>query len=82
MAAESCRYMLWQQRLAAGQTRKDDTMARRATVSLAKLDRDYAAYWPKRNKATPAKSSGFLRWRIADYRKRILHFAAEEAKQQ
>ena len=74
--------MLWQQHLAAGQTSKADTMARRAMVSLAKLDQDYAAYWPKRNKATPAKSSAFLHWRIADYRKRILHFAAQEAKQQ
>jgi hexosaminidase len=81
MAAQSCRYMLWQQRLAAGQKRQADRMARRSIAALQGLAEDFAAYWPKRNKATPSKSFPFLRWRIDDYRKGALHFTPTEATQ-
>jgi hypothetical protein len=43
---------------------------------LEQLDEEFTAYWPRRNKATPGKSSAFLRWRIADYRHARLHFPA------
>ena len=73
MAAESCRYMLWQQRIAAGQIRKADQMARGSIKELTALRKDFDGYWPLRNKATPAKCYTFLSWRIDDYRKRTLY---------
>jgi len=67
MAIESCHYMLWQHaveqhRPAARQ------MARRGIRELRKLQRDFARYWPRRNKASPARSVPFLQWRIDEYR--------------
>jgi hypothetical protein len=81
MAAESCRYMLWQQDLAAGKIRAD-AIARRSTIALRKLEKDFAAYWPKRNKATPERCFTFLRWRIDDYQKRILHYTPTQAREE
>jgi hexosaminidase len=71
MAAESCHFMLWQQAVAAGKKALAKKLARRGIRELQKLDRDFKAYWPLRNKATPKHSSPFLQWRIKDYSKTI-----------
>jgi hypothetical protein len=34
---------------------------------LSKLEKDFNALWPLRNKATTKHCSPFLRWRIEDY---------------
>ncbi len=79
MAAQSCKFMLWQQALAAG----NDSIARRLTKhgiqELRDLDRDFRQYWPSRNKGTTEKCSPFLRWRADDYRRGVLHFSPEAA---
>jgi hypothetical protein len=80
MAEESCRIMLWQQALAAGETSKARTIARCGVSELRRLDQEFTAHWPARNKATPAKCSAFLRWRIADYRSGKLHFPPDQAR--
>jgi hypothetical protein len=79
MAAESCRFMLWQQAVAkqgrVGAPRRPDAAARRPYQRMAsagirelqKLEKDFNAGWPSRYKATPKHSSAFLRWRINDY---------------
>ncbi len=67
MAAESCRFMLWQQARAAGRNSEAKRLARTGVRSLRKLDEDFNAYWPTRNKATPQHCSAFLKWRIKDY---------------
>src|SRR5262249_5298895 len=72
MVAESCRFMLWQQALAAGRTADARQLAGRGFRELQQLEKDFAAYWPLRNKATEKKSSAFLGWRQEDYRKGIL----------
>jgi len=68
MAAESCRFMLWQQARAAGKISEAKRLAQTGVRSLRKLDEDFNAYWPARNKATPKHCSAFLKWRMADYR--------------
>jgi hypothetical protein len=67
MAAESCHFMLWQQAVAAGKTATARKLSKRGVRELQKLDKDFTAYWPLRNKATPKHCSPFLQWRIADY---------------
>jgi hexosaminidase len=79
MAAQSCKYMLWQQALAAGRRTEARMLARRTVVELLQLDEEFNASWPSRNKGTPQKSSPFLRWRIRDYRREVLHFSPEVA---
>jgi hypothetical protein len=69
MAIQSSRFMLWQQMVTSGHTRVAATAAGRAVGELRELDRDFAAYWPLRNKGTPGKCSPFFQWRIEDYRK-------------
>ncbi len=69
MAEQSCKFMLWQQTLASGKTSTAEHMATANIKELAQLDRDFNSFWPRRNKATTAKCSAFLKWRIADYRK-------------
>lgn len=71
MALQSCQIMLWQQAIARGKTSCAERMARTGIVELAKLERDFNAFWPTRNKGTTGHCSGFLRWRIADYRKAL-----------
>jgi len=79
MAAQSCQFMLWQQ-AAAKQgggvaSRRPDAaarhhyqqMARNAIRELQKIDKEFRAYWPLRNKATPKHCSEFLKWRIRNY---------------
>jgi hypothetical protein len=68
MAAQSCEFMLWQQTLAAGENSKARHLARTGIRELRKLEKDFNAYWPTRNKATPRHCSVFLKWRIRDYR--------------
>jgi hypothetical protein len=80
MAAQSCKFMLWQQAVAkqgrGGVLRRPDAAARRPYQLMAiqgirelkNLERDFNACWPLRNKATPKHCSAFLRWRMDDYR--------------
>jgi hypothetical protein len=79
MAAESCRIMLWQQALAAADNRSAKLLAQTGIKALRQIEQAYAALWPLRNKATPLKSSPFLKWRQEDYRRGELHFPPEVA---
>jgi hypothetical protein len=67
MAAQSCQFMLWQQAQAAGNISEARRLARTGIRELRKLEKDFNAYWPLRNKATPQHCSAFLKWRIRDY---------------
>ena len=67
MAAQSCRFMLWQQARVAGKNSEAKRLARTGIRELRKLEKDFNAYWPLRNKATPQHCSAFLKWRIRDY---------------
>ena len=80
MAAQSCDIMLWQQALAAGNTKDAKRIAKAGIAALRQLERDFNAYWPSRNKATTAKCSPFLKWRMEDYRRGKLHFPPEVAR--
>jgi hexosaminidase len=80
MAVQSCRIMLWQQALAGGRDALARRLAKAGVADLRKLDRDFQAAWPLRNKGTTAKCSAFLRWRIEDYRRGVLHFPPEVAR--
>jgi hypothetical protein len=77
MAAQSCQIMLWQQALAAGETSRAKKIAQPGIRELRDLDEDFRDYWPLRNKGTTAKCSPFLRWRIQDYERGILHYPPE-----
>jgi hexosaminidase len=80
MAAESCRIMLWQQALAVGNTGEARQLAKTGITALRRIERDFKAYWPTRNKATSAKCSPFLQWRTADYQLGKLHFPPDVAR--
>jgi hypothetical protein len=67
MAVQSCRFMLWQHALAAGKSLLAQRLARRGIRELRKLESDFSAYWPVRNKGTTEKCSPFLRWRARSY---------------
>jgi len=67
MAAQSCKFMLWQQAVAAGRTSTAKVLARAGIRELQHLERDFNEYWPLRNKAGPEHCTPFLRWRIDDY---------------
>lgn len=79
MAAESCEIMLWQQDLAAGRERTARVRAREGIRRLHRMEREFITQWAGRNKGTPAHCSAFLRWRINDYRKGMLHFSPAAA---
>lgn len=66
MAAESCHFMLWQQAVAAGKIPAAKKMAQRGIRELRRLENDFKACWPLRNKATPKHCSPWLQWRIQD----------------
>ena len=63
--------MLWQQAVAAGKMSEAKRLAQAGIRELQRLEKDFNAYWPLRNKATPKHCSAFLRWRINDYRRGI-----------
>lgn len=69
MAAQSCKFMLWQQAVTAGKKSEAAKLARTGISELKKLEKDFNAYWPSRNKATTKHCSPFLRWRIEDYQR-------------
>ena len=69
MAEQSCKFMLWQQTVAAGKNLAAKKLAQTGIRELQRLEKDFHAYWPLRNKATPEHSTPFLRWRIEDYRR-------------
>jgi hypothetical protein len=68
MAAQSCQFMLWQQAVAAGNIPAAKRLARTGIGDLKQLEKEFNAFWPSRNKATPKHCSAFLRWRMDDYR--------------
>ncbi len=70
MAAQSCKFMLWQQAVVAGNIRAAKRMARTGIRDLKRLEEDFNTLWPLRNKATPKHCSAFLRWRMDDYRRK------------
>ena len=80
MASESCRFMLWQQARAAGKNSEAKRLARPGIRELQKLDKDFNAYWPLRNKATPQHCSAFLKWRIRDYCSSSSSFSCTQAE--
>ena len=69
MAEQSCHFMLWQQAVTRGDFSAARRMAKTGLATLVKLDQEFNAFWPRRNKGTTKHSSMFLRWRMADYRK-------------
>jgi hexosaminidase len=71
MAEQSCHFMLWQQAVAKGESASAQRMAKTGLVALAKLNKEFNAFWPRRNKGTTKHCSMFLRWRMADYQKSI-----------
>jgi hypothetical protein len=79
MAVQSCKYMLWQQALAAGRKGQASMLAKRAIAELRQLDEEFDTYWPTRNKGSTKTCSQFLKWRIEDYRHDSLHFPPEIA---
>jgi hypothetical protein len=66
MAAQSCQFMLWQQAVAAGEKSEAKSLAQKNIRELQKLQKEFNALWPLRNKATPKHCSPFLQWRIAE----------------
>ncbi len=81
MALESCRIMRWQQALAAGRSATAKALAQSGIKALRQLEQDFKRYWPLRNQATIANCAPFLAWRREDYRRGILHFPPEVARQ-
>ena len=71
MALQSCQFMLWQQAMARGKNSRAQRMAKATLTELAKLDRDFNAFWPRRNKGATNHCSNFLRWRMADYQRSL-----------
>jgi hypothetical protein len=74
MAAQSCKIMLRQQALASRKMAVARRLAKTGTNELRRIQHDFDAYWPSRNKGSPSKCSAFLQWRINDYRSDVLHF--------
>jgi hypothetical protein len=67
MAAQSCQFMLWQQAVAAGKINPARRLAQKGIRELSRLEKDFNAGWPLRNKATTRHCSPFLCWRREDY---------------
>jgi len=80
MAAESCRYLLWQKALAAGRTAAAGRLARTGIRNLEQIRRDVTAAWPRRHKGTAAHSVSPLEWRIRDYETSRLHYTPTRAR--
>jgi hypothetical protein len=58
--------MLWQQVVAAGKKQTANALARQGIRELRKLEKNFNACWPLRNKATTKHCSPFLQWRIQE----------------
>ena len=76
MAEQSCKFMLWQQAVASqgrggAARRPGQQMARQSIRELQKLEKDFNADWPLRNKATAKHCSPFLQWRIEELTRTI-----------
>jgi hexosaminidase len=71
MAEQSCKFMLWQQAVAAGKTSQARQLAKSGLKELARLDKEFKSFWPRRNKGTTKHCSAFLRWRMRDYREGV-----------
>jgi len=69
MAEQSGKFMLWQQAVTAGNNSEAKRLARQGIRELQRLEKDFNACWPQRNKATPKHSTPFLRWRMEDFRR-------------
>jgi hypothetical protein len=67
MAGQSCKFMLWQQAVAAGKKPEAKALAQPGVRELRRLEKDFNECWPRRNKATTRRCSPFLQWRIQDY---------------
>jgi hypothetical protein len=80
MVAESCHIMLWQQALAAGKKSEAQRLAGQGVHRLQRLEREFNALWPKRNKGSTRHCSPWLRWRMDDYRLGRLHYTPPEAR--
>jgi hypothetical protein len=66
MAEQSCQFMSWQQAVAAKKILAAKSIARQGIRDLRRLEKDFNAYWPARNKGTPKHCAAFLQWRIDD----------------
>jgi hypothetical protein len=66
MAEQSCNFILWQQAVAVGEISKARKLARIGVRELKQLQKNFADYWPLRNKATPKHCSPFLQWRMEE----------------
>lgn len=73
MAAQSCKFMLWQQAVAAGKQSAAHALAREIIRELQRLETDFRRFWPLRNKATTKRCAPFLQWRIQELRKSANH---------
>ena len=80
MSAQSCKFMLWQQALAANRKTEARSRSHQGIRELKQLDEDFRRYWPSRNKGTTDKCSMFLRWRIKDYQRQKLAFSPAQAR--
>jgi hypothetical protein len=69
MAAQSCKFMFWQQLVVVGNKSAAKVLAQRCIRELRELEKDFSVYWPLRNKATTKHCSPFLQWRIEELRK-------------
>ncbi|HEY5232446.1 MAG TPA: family 20 glycosylhydrolase [Verrucomicrobiae bacterium] len=69
MAEQSCKFMLWQQSVAAGKKSQAKLLAQQSVRELRKLKKDFNSYWPVRNKAATKHCSPFLKWRIEELRR-------------
>jgi hexosaminidase len=69
IAAQSCKFMLWQQATSRGDLSTACQLATQGIRDLEALDEEFRGYWPLRNKSPFKKCAGFLRWRIQDYQR-------------
>ena len=79
MTEQSCKFMLWQQAVAARKFSEAKRLAQIGIRELKQLQKDFDSYWPLRNKVTPKHCSPFLRWRIEDYRRGFVKIQRVEA---
>jgi len=54
----------WQQARATGKHQRRNGWRENGIRELRKLGKEFNAYWPARNKATPRHCMAFLKWRI------------------